>query len=66
MRAKAVKLFKIPGKENPSDMMTKYKSSLELGKFLKMLGVAPKDGRPSLAPSRVVGAAGGPPQTHPN
>ena len=76
VRAKAVKLFKLPGKENPSDMMTKYKSSPELGKFLKMLGVAPRDGRPALAPSRVVGATGGtpqagaaagvPPQSHPN
>ena len=57
VRAKQIKLFKLPGRENPSDMMTKYKSSPELGKFLKMLGVAPMRGRPSLAPARVATAA---------
>ena len=53
VRGKQLKLYKLPGKENPSDMMTTYKGSPELIKFLKMLGVVPKSGRPDLAPARV-------------
>ena len=53
VRANELKLFKLPGKENPSDMMTKYLSSPLLGKFLKVLGIRVKEGRPSLAPARI-------------
>ena len=54
VRSKDLKLFKLPGKENPSDLMTKYKSGPEASKFLSMLGIQKRDGRPKLAPSRVL------------
>ena len=57
VRLKQLKLFKLPGKENPSDMMTKYLSSPLMVKFSKMLGLVSKEGRPSLAPARSSAAA---------
>ena len=59
VRARELKLFKLPGKENPSDLMTKHKTAPEACKFLKMLGIQSLTGRPLLAPARV------PQGTHP-
>ena len=42
VRLKQLKLFKLPGKENPSDMMTKYLSSPLLVKLSKVLGLISK------------------------
>ena len=53
VRARELKLFKLPGKNNPSDLMTKYKTAPEASRFLSMLGIQRLDGRPALAPSRV-------------
>ena len=53
VRARELKLFKLPGKDNPSDLMTKYKTAPEASRFLSMLGIQRLDGRPALAPSRV-------------
>ena len=51
VKAKELLLFKVPGKENPSDLMTKYKSLPEIVRFLQMLGVRPENGRSALAPA---------------
>ena len=53
VRSKDLKLFKLPGTENPSDLMTKYKTAPEASRFMSMLGIRRLDGRPALAPSRV-------------
>ena len=53
VRSRDLKLFKLPGKENPSDLMTKHKTAPEASKFLSMLGIKRLDGRPISAPSRV-------------
>ena len=55
VRARELKLFKLPGKENPSDLMTKYKTAPEASKFLSMLRIQRMVGRPRLAPSRIAG-----------
>ena len=47
-----LKLFKLPGKDNPSDLLTKHKSGPEACRFLKMLGVVSLSGRAALAPTR--------------
>ena len=52
VRLKQLKLFKLPGKENPVDMMTKYLSFPLLVKFSKVLGIISQEGRSSLAPAR--------------
>ena len=54
VRARELKLFKLPGKENPSDLMTKHKTAPEASKFMSMLGIQSLDGRPALAPARVL------------
>ena len=53
VKARELLLFKVPGKDNPSDLLTKHKSLPEITRFLRMLGVRPREGRPLLAPSRV-------------
>ena len=57
VKAKELLLFKVPGKENPSDLMTKYKSLPEIVRFLQMLGIRSEDGRSALAPARVPSAS---------
>ena len=52
VRGKQLALYKLPGKENPSDLLTKYKGSPEMDKFLAMLGIEPRTGRAKLAPKR--------------
>ena len=52
VRSKELRLFKLPGTENPSDLMTKHKSAPEREKFLTMLGIRPLAGRSRLAPAR--------------
>ena len=59
VRARELKLFKLPGKENPSDLMTKHKTAPEASRFMSMLGIRSLLGRPKLAPARV------PQGTHP-
>ena len=53
VRSRELKLFKLPGKDNPSDLMTKHKTALEASRFMSMLGIRRLDGRPALAPARV-------------
>ena len=53
IRFKELKLFKLPGTENPSDLMNKHKTAPEASRFMSMLGIRRLDGRPALAPSRV-------------
>ena len=52
IRSRELKLFKLPGKDNPSDLMTKHKTTPEASRFMSMLGIRPLDGRPAFAPSR--------------
>ena len=59
VRARELKLFKLPGKEKPSDLMTKHKTAPEASRFMSMLGIHSLPGRPKLAPARV------PQGTHP-
>jgi hypothetical protein len=59
VRDRELKLFKLPGKENPSDLMTKHKTAPEASRFMSMLGIHSLPGRSLLAPSRV------PQGTHP-
>ena len=62
VRVRELKLYKLPGKENPSDMLTKYKSAPEASRFMSMIGVQVLTGRPMLAPARVardLGTVGG-------
>ena len=56
VRSRELKLFKLPGTENPSDLMTKHKTAPEASRFMSMLGIKRLSGRPSLAPSRVPGS----------
>ena len=53
VKAKELLLFKVPGKDNPADVFTKHKSLPEILRFMSMMGVRPRQGRPKLAPSRV-------------
>jgi len=59
LRSRELKLYKLPGKDNPSDLMTKHKTAPEASRFMTMLGIKVLTGRPALAPSRV------PKGTHP-
>ena len=59
IRSRELKLFKLPGKDKPSDLMTKHKIAPEASRFMSMLGIRRLDGRPVLAPSCV------PPSTSP-
>ena len=59
VRARELKLFKLPGKEKPSDLMAKHKTAPEASRFMSMLGIHSLPGRPLLAPARV------PQGTHP-
>ena len=54
VRDRELKLYKLPGKDNPSDMLTKYKSAPEASRFMSTIGVQVLTGRPTLAPARVV------------
>jgi hypothetical protein len=53
VKAKELLLFKVPGKDNPADVFTKHKSLPEILRFMQMMGVCSRQGRPKLAPSRV-------------
>ena len=59
VRSKELKLFKLPGTENPRDLMTKHKTAPEASRFKSMLSIRRLNGRPGVAPSRV------PPSTSP-
>ena len=52
VRSKEFQLYKLPGKDNPSDLFTKYKSLPEISRFLRMMASKPRDGLPKLAPKR--------------
>ena len=54
VKAGDLRMFKVPGRDNPSDLMTKHKSSPEIARFLRMVGIRPRDGRSALAPVRVL------------
>ena len=47
-------LCRVLGLDNPSDLMTKYKSKPEILRFLEMLRLRPRSGRSALAPARVL------------
>ena len=51
VKAKELRLYKFPGRDNPSDLLTKYKSQPEISRFRDMLRIRPRSGRPALAPS---------------
>ena len=53
VRSKELKLFKLPGRDNPSDLMTKYKTSPETNRFLSMMGICSLSGRAAIAPDRI-------------
>ena len=53
LRSRELKLYKLPGKDNPSDLMTKHKTAPEASRFMAMLGIKSLTGRPALSPSRV-------------
>ena len=53
VRSWELKLFKLPGKDNPGDFMTKNNTAPEASRFMPMLGMRRLDGRLALAPSRV-------------
>ena len=53
VKSKDFRLYKLPGKDNPSDLQTKYKSHPEALRFLHMLGIRPRAGRSQRAPSRL-------------
>ena len=53
VKARELLLFKVPGKDNPADVFTKHKSLPEILRFMSMMGIRPRQGRPKLAPSRV-------------
>ena len=53
VKNKELLLFKVPGRDNPADVFTKYKSLPEILRFMKMMGVGVRPGRPKLAPCRV-------------
>ena len=54
VRGRELKLYKLLGKENPSDVLTKYKTAPEASRFMSMLGIRSIAGRPQISPSRVV------------
>ena len=53
VRAKEVRLYKVPGRDNPADLMTKYKTLPDIRRFSDMLLIRSRTGRPALAPTRV-------------
>ena len=53
VKTRDLALFKVPGRHNPSDLLTKHKSNPEIVRFLQMMGIRSREGRPGLAPSRV-------------
>ena len=53
VRARELKLFKLPGKENPIDLMIKHNTAIEASRYVSMLGIHSLPGRFSLAPARV-------------
>ena len=57
VKARELLLFKVPGKDNPADVFTKHKSLPEIMRFMSMMGIRPRQGRPKLAPSRVPASA---------
>ena len=57
VKARDLTLYKVPGRHNPSDLLTKHKSHPEIVRFLHMMGIRSRDGRPSLAPARVPAVA---------
>ena len=46
-------LFKLPGKDNPSDLLTKHKGRPDIIRFLSMIGISSIPGRAASAPHRV-------------
>ena len=53
VRSRKLKLLKLPGKDNPSDLMTKHKTVPGASRFMSVLGIRRLDGRPAFAQSRV-------------
>ena len=51
VRAGAVTLHKVPGVDNPADIMTKYVERATLEKMLGILNLIPLDGRAACAPA---------------
>ena len=52
VKLKQLMLFKLPGAENPSDILTKYRNLQDSFGLLKKLGISRKPGRPKAAPQR--------------
>ena len=51
LRKKDFNLMKIPGSENPADMLTKHVDKATMNKHMLKLGLRYKDGRAASAPS---------------
>ena len=51
LRKKDFKLTKIPGADNPSDMLTKHVDKVSMNKHMKTLGLRYEGGRAMSAPS---------------
>lgn len=58
MHKKRLGLEKVPGKENPSDLQTKYLDAATMRKHLEKIGSEVRSGRPEAAPEHVPGQAG--------
>jgi len=52
VRSRQLQLYKHPGTENPSDLMTKHKGRADIIKCLGKMRISELDGRASLAPVR--------------
>ena len=53
-----VRLFKLPGTQNPSDVLTKYRSRSGTFELLSKIGFTLADGRPGIAPTRTAFVVG--------
>ena len=50
VKAKKLHVRKVPGTENPADLLTKHLSSAEMWKYLEKLQMMPEDGRSGAVP----------------
>ena len=51
IRTGRVELLKVPGQENPADIMTKYVDKGLMSKMLVKMGMMPLEGRAKCAPA---------------
>ena len=55
VQSRRLGLDKVPGRDNPSDLQTKYLDATSMAKHLRRIGAQIREGRPDAAPEHVPG-----------